>query len=74
MVGCTLYVTHQATLLAMLNGGTGQVALPIPNNPSMVGRFFFNQALALDPAANPLGISASNFGRALIWELPPPPP
>ena len=32
----------------------------IPNNPALAGIYYFNQAIAGDPAANALGATLSN--------------
>ena len=41
-------------------GGSAIWSVPIANQPELVGITFHNQAVALDPAANPFGLSWSN--------------
>jgi hypothetical protein len=43
--------------------GSAVWSVPIPNLPSLM---FYNQAFAFDPAANALGISASNAGQGTV--------
>ncbi|MEM7198960.1 MAG: hypothetical protein AAF628_01755 [Planctomycetota bacterium] len=38
----------------------------MPTAPSLVGVEFFNQALVVDPAANPFGMTASNAGHGRL--------
>lgn len=40
--------------------------LTIPNNSSFAGTILYNQAIALDPSANTLGILASNGVRLFL--------
>jgi hypothetical protein len=40
--------------------------LPIPNLPSLVGMHFCNQAVVLDPGANPLGAVISDAAEGVI--------
>jgi hypothetical protein len=48
--------------------GTPRWRLPIPNDPRLAGLSFYNQALVLDPGANPLGavLSDAQQGRVGI--------
>lgn len=46
--------------------GTAVVPATFPANPGLVGLQLVNQYYCLDPAANTLGLTASNAGRAVI--------
>lgn len=60
MPGCNLLVTADALEFRSANAGAAEWTLAIPNTPSLVGTTFQQQALPLDPAANALGLAASN--------------
>lgn len=62
MTACTLYVklASASIVLVMGSGGTASWSVAIPDDPSLLGRSFYNQALPLDPGANTLGMTASN--------------
>jgi hypothetical protein len=46
--------------------GTQRWRLPIPNDPRLAGLSFYNQALVLDPAANPLGVVLSDAQQGRV--------
>ena len=43
-----------------------QLPLAIPNDGSLVGLNFFNQAFVLDPGVNPAGGVVTNAGEGVI--------
>ena len=60
MPGCSLFVDALILDLVSAPGSTATWSWPIPNNTSIFGYPFFNQAFVLDPAANTFGFTASN--------------
>jgi hypothetical protein len=42
------------------------LTLPVPNDPTLDGLEFFNQALVVDLGVNPAGVTVSNGGRGVI--------
>lgn len=65
--GCRQYFQEVALVLFSANAqGTGQLSLPIPNTPSLAGAAVYAQYFVLDPPANALGITSSNYGRLLV--------
>lgn len=66
MPGCLLRCSPEVTMLVSGAGNLAQFSLPIPNVAGMRGLGFFQQALAIDPAANPMGATLSNSVRGVI--------
>jgi hypothetical protein len=64
--GCFLYVRPDFLLGLGAINGKGTVKLPIPNSPSLLCARFYNQFLVVDPKANKLKLTSSNYGRGLI--------
>ncbi len=61
MTGCPLLVSADVPFpLTATPPGAATWTLPIPNTPSLAGVEFFNQAIVLDLAANPLGLTVTN--------------
>ncbi len=61
MNGCSLLTTMNGTLpMTSFGIGSAMSSLNIPNNSALVGGRFFTQAVAIDPAANALGMVSSN--------------
>jgi hypothetical protein len=60
MPGCSLLVPTDVIELSAATGGTAAWSVGIPNVPSLAAASFRQQAFVLDPAANPLGLAASN--------------
>lgn len=60
--GCTDYVSVDATVLRGTTAGGAFFQLTIPNNPSLAGITFFNQALSIGST-----LAVSNAGQALIY-------
>lgn len=61
--GCSILASSDQLYLLTNVLGSAVWQLPMPNLP---GAVFFNQAIALDPAANALGLSTSNGGRGTL--------
>jgi len=66
MPGCFLYISLEATLLSLSQGGVLTQGLALPANPSLVGMVMFCQAFSMDPPANTAGVVASNALAAQI--------
>ena len=65
--GCHVYVDAPLILGAGVNG-SGNASLPfaVPRDAALVSGKFYSQYVPLDPPANALGFTTSNYGRALI--------
>ena len=57
--GCKLRISLDSTMFLAGSQGSAVFAMQIPNQASLVGRRFYEQAAALDPTANALGITIS---------------
>lgn len=57
--GCKLRISLDNTMFLAGSQGSAVFAMQIPNQPSLIGRRFYEQAAALDPTANALGITIS---------------
>lgn len=67
MPGCLLRVGPECTVLVFEAGATrAPFALPVPNQPALVGQVFFQQALVPDPAANPAGAVFGESMRGVV--------
>jgi hypothetical protein len=67
MPGCALHTSIDGAALLAGQNGQAKWFLPIPNQPSLVGLHFFNQALVFDPAAgNPFGAVVSDAAEGVI--------
>jgi hypothetical protein len=66
MPGCTLYSDVQAAWPLSPVSGVATWAVAIPADFGLVGRSFMQQALVLDPNANPFGATVSNSSLATI--------
>ena len=62
MPTCSQLVDVLVLDLVSASGSTATWSWPIPNDGSLFGYRFFNQAFVLDPAANAFGFTASNAG------------
>jgi hypothetical protein len=67
MPGCAMHISLDGAALLAGQNGQAKWFLPIPNQPSLVGRHFFNQALVFDAAAgNPFGAVVSDAAEGVI--------
>ncbi len=66
MPGCLLRSSSDVALTAPAAQGAARVALPIPNDPVLLGRRPVVQALVPDPVVNPLGAILSDAVRATL--------
>lgn len=66
LTGCRLLVGGETVLPMVAAAGTARLALTIPNDGQLVGLTFFNQALVLDPGANPAGLTLSNGASGVV--------
>lgn len=67
MPSCFLLTSTDMTITAT-TGLSGQVSMlkSIPNDPSVLGYCFYNQAYVADPGANQRGFTLSNAGAGVI--------
>ena len=66
LVGCTLYVSVDATFLLYNLGGTAFWRIDIPALPRLIGLRFYLQGGVFDFGANPTNIILSNAGETVI--------
>jgi hypothetical protein len=69
MPGCSRHISMDASVLLVGANGRATFELPLPNWSGLVGLSFYNQALVLDPGANPLGAVVSDAAEAIVGEL-----
>ena len=60
MPGCDLLVNLSFSMIETASSGESKFLIPIPNEPSMIGKKLYSQAFVPDPGANTLGVVASN--------------
>lgn len=66
MPGCTLYVSCDFSMPLFNWAGSAMWMVMVPNEPSLIGASFYNQALVIDRVANPLGAILTNAGEGVI--------
>jgi hypothetical protein len=67
---CNLYTNIVLTFAAATtSAGSSTVSVPVPATPDLNGLRTFEQILAFDPAANPVGVALSN-GVNHNWVAP----
>lgn len=66
MPGCSLQVSRDGLASVSPNNGIATLAMPIPNDPFLVGVGYFIQGLVLDPGANVGGYTTTNRIMATI--------
>jgi len=64
--GCFILSSVGTVTFLIHSGGTANYSVALPNNPTLTGVTFMNQAFLLDPAANSLGVITSNAGIATV--------
>lgn len=64
--GCFARVSADSTLVIIGASGSATWSLTLPPTPSIGGIEFFNQAYAIDPTRNLLGIAVSDAGAGVI--------
>jgi len=64
--GCFARVSADATLVIVGAANSAVWNLTIPNNGSLAGLQFYNQAFAIDPTLNLLGIAVSDAAGAVL--------
>lgn len=66
---CTIQCAPSSIAPLWLDGnGAGQIDLPIPANPDLVGLELYTQVWSHDPGANAAGLTLSNRVRTLIGD------
>lgn len=69
--GCRLEVDPLSVQLLFANAsGDASWPLSLPYQPAVLGLMFHQQGMVLDPAANALGLTASNSGSGLVHLRP----
>ena len=66
MTGCLLHIAPMTTLGVSVAGTWGRCEILMPSSVDLLGAWFYAQALAFDPTANPGGAVLSNAGEARI--------
>jgi hypothetical protein len=66
MPGCSLQVSGESFFAVFNWDGSAVLAFGVPNDVTLVGASFFNQAFAVDRSANALGATVSNGGEGRI--------
>ncbi len=74
MFGCTAYVSVDAAFAVGTAGGTAQLPVTIPNDPSLLALHFFNQAVVVDPGVNAFGGVVTNAAEGIIGPRAAVPP
>lgn len=67
MPGCTLYNSYDLLWVYGMTNGAGVFSMPLPNNPKLLGKSLFVQAMVLASKSNAAGLLASNGGEMTIW-------
>jgi hypothetical protein len=68
MPGCTLNTSIDIATLVVGSSGRAEDMLAIPYDPLLVGAHFYEQALVLDPVANPFGAVMSDAAAAVVGD------
>lgn len=66
LTGCTAYVSGDLISVLAPTAGSAALQLPLPMIPTLVGMPFYNQAISIDAAANPAGLTVSNAGAGIV--------
>jgi hypothetical protein len=66
MRGCQLLTSVDYAFPVAKQGGSLLWRISVPNDPTLLGSSFHNQALLADPTGNPLGAILSNGGMAAV--------
>jgi hypothetical protein len=65
--GCRQYLAPAFADVVLANGlGIGQNTIAVPGAPATIGAILYTQYFVLDPPANALGLTASNYARLLV--------
>lgn len=66
MPGCTMRSSPEFLYFAPVSAGRATLALPLPNDPGLVGVQFSSQAFVVEPGINAIGAIVSNAGVGVI--------
>jgi hypothetical protein len=67
--GCTINVDPVAVILGVADGaGNAELSSQLSGNVAFRGFYWYEQAMVLNPAANPLGLQMSNYARPIFGE------
>jgi len=66
MTGCSLLVSCEWYFPVFSRNGVATWTVPVPDDVTLLGMPFFNQALVAEAAANPFGAILSNGGEGVI--------
>ena len=63
---CTLFVSWDFSIALVNNGGVATWAIPVPNNPSLIGLSFYVQGVVIDFGVNPGNAIVTNAAEGVI--------
>jgi hypothetical protein len=66
MPGCSLLTSVVLTQVATGTGNAATWSISVPNDSSILGASFFNQAFVPSPSTNPAGLVVTNGGRGRL--------
>jgi hypothetical protein len=66
MPGCTLFVSTEAFVAVFNLTGAASASIIVPDDPTLIGGKFYNQAFVVDPGSNPFGATMSNAAAGTI--------
>jgi hypothetical protein len=66
MPGCSLLTSVVLTQVATGTGNAATWSIGVPNDSSILGASFFNQAFVPSPTTNPAGLVVTNAGRGRL--------
>jgi hypothetical protein len=66
MPNCSLYVSLDALVFVPVVNGRATLSWSLPNSANLIGAYFWNQALVVDPGVNPAGAVVANAGAGLV--------
>ncbi len=66
LTGCTVFISVDIPIPVTYTGTVASLTIDIPNNASLRGLVFFNQALVVDPGINAYDATVTNAGEGTI--------
>ena len=63
---CTQFISLDFTIALVNNGGVATWAIPVPNNPSLIGLSFYVQGVVIDFGVNPGNAINTNAAEGVI--------
>jgi hypothetical protein len=68
MPGCAAHISLDAAMGVVGQNNQAKWLLPIPDQPTLLGITFYNQALVLDPQANAFGAVVSDAAEGVVGD------